>query len=163
MAIALTGILGAQIQGAKELISKSAVFQAWVGAANEAAALLRIHHFAEDDDNLTYPLATVDHGGDALSLMAVAGGAADVYKTASEVEVLFVAERPTDYSDQDFMAYMTNQVGAIVEELRDLSGVSSNIRVKKFVAFGLGIATAEEANAGGDRAGMYLSVEAGNG
>lgn len=128
MPITPTGNMSLAVDAARDLVASSSTFQAWVSAANEAAAKARVYTVGRDGDGLAAferPFAlvsipesyghTVRHGGHA----------------AGSLLLILEAEVDSDADSHEDAAYdFGNTVGAIVKEMIEESQAPGRLFVR---------------------------------
>jgi len=109
------------------MIADCASFRTWVGAATPAAALARIHLVATPATGATRPFAIVDQGSETgFEKFAESGWIA-----SGSLFLLFEANVTEAYSDSEADSFFEfwNKIGAICDEMTDLSGTGTYLNV----------------------------------
>ena len=120
MSVAPTGDLSLRLSKIRALLAASATFQTWVSAENAAAALARIYVTQLPTSGaITRPFGIVDNA-ESYRREALAVGMHHILPGSSFLILLEANSGQEDPADSYYT--FANAVGAIVDEMFDLSG-----------------------------------------
>lgn len=105
---------------AQMLIADVDEFRTWVGAADQAEALLRVYVAGVDEGSYTRPFALILTGA-APAARRYAGGSRDYHDQSGRVGVLFEDDASGDTLEDELIAFL-NDVGPIVSGILELAG-----------------------------------------
>lgn len=137
MAVEATDSLSLCLENLRRTVAASATFRAVVGAADEAAARLRVHKFeAKDDGSQPMPRAVVGYA----DAQEADGEAVGVLIRSGPLYVAFEFPTPEAYLDDrsDGCTDFTNKLGAILREMAEAAAAdpSSYLPVASFTLNG---------------------------
>jgi hypothetical protein len=119
MTVTATGVISVPLSALRTMVSQSATFQTWVGAANAAAALASIHMVGLAEADVARPFALVTLGDNWRRTYA------GTNRFTMNGELFLVLEGEVDAANVDDFAdaefEFTNTVGGIIEDLEALS------------------------------------------
>ena len=122
MAVVPTGILSTPIAAAKTLLGDTAAWQTWVDEAGDAAAAKAFIYVGAKAGPLARPFAIVDIF--AFALARIGGGSRDVFRATGTVGIIIEAD-VTESDGGDAHYEFLNELGAVLQDMRELSGSSS--------------------------------------
>jgi len=114
----------------RTLLAASSTWQAWVAAANAAAAAERVHLVTVDAAEAQRPFAVV-MPGDEWARESVAGGTANCFLANGTLNLAIEADVPAEYagSHADAAVWFLSKVGAIISEMEDLAASGTYLNV----------------------------------
>jgi len=129
MPVTPTGPEAAPLAGLETMISESATFQAWVGAASATLAKASIHWVEEDEGNLTRPYALIDFADSNVDTISGVG-LNNTYTTGGAFFVMFEWDVTAGLDWRDAFITFLNTMGAIGNEMLAQSGTADVPSIK---------------------------------
>jgi len=125
MAVEPRGLLSEPLAHLRRIVAASSTFQQWVGAADAAAALERVHYIDVDDDEAIRPHAMVATPPDWWCIR-LSGGRGNGYRDGGEVLLCLESDISTEYIATHGDAHFehVNVVSGVIEDLLTLSGTA---------------------------------------
>lgn len=148
--VAPTGIVSAGIGNMRTLLSESANFQTWVGAASALLALDSIYLIEGPADSASRPFAAIGPAGE-FEGDSIAGGVLNQYAFSDTVEILFEEDAAPGLNEPDAYFTFVNTLGAIFADLINPTDTDSFMNITKFsFSFDPARTAEEERQTGGD-------------
>ncbi len=116
-----SGPLSLPMEHLKTLLSNSATFQSWVGAADAAEALASIYMVRVDEETFTRPLAVIDIGEKYYSNIR-SGGGANFFQKRGELLLMFEADVVEGSTSEEAVLNFLDNVGGCLADMEELSG-----------------------------------------
>lgn len=129
MPVEPTGPEGLPYKNLRDLLSESATFQAWVGAANATEALARIHyHGFKAPLTKTRPYALVAPATfDSFHWEKTAGGASNHYSVSGRLVMTLAQDVDSEQDVDDQRTTFMNTTGPIIADVSRLSAVDDRL------------------------------------
>lgn len=141
--VAPTGIVSKAQGNMRTLLSESAAFQTWVGAANATEALDSIYLIEGPAVSASRPLAVIGPG-DKFSMDAIAGGVISEYWHSGVVQIWFEDDVADALNEPDAWFTFTNTMGAILADLVNPTDTDSVMNITQIEQIFGPARTAEE-------------------
>lgn len=150
MPVTPANLFSLPLKALQDTIANSGTFQTWAGTAGGAPTLARIHLVGVDVSAVVRPFALIDFGEKFDSAQIAYQGQ---FMSSGELLLLFEdAVAPANAGNHgDAKLAFTNQVGAVLNEIQDVSGQNSFLSIHKIkLKSGPNRSTKDERDAGTD-------------
>lgn len=126
MPVAPTGIISSRLDNAKTLLATTTAWQTWVNKVGDVAAAKAFIHIGNAVGGATRPLCIV--GLRSFLLPRIAEGSRDMFSHGTSDIGLLIEALVTEADAEDAYIDFTNELGAVLTGLRELSGTGGFLR-----------------------------------
>ncbi len=131
MAVTPAGLFSLPVDFMRKTIAGSSSFRTLVGAANATAALAFVHAFSASGSQLAASFFAVVEFGEDWARTMHAGGSNNFFESeSSSLQVLF-HQKVTKADDVDAAYEFTNDIGAIISDMEQLSGTAGFLDIQE--------------------------------